>query len=427
MEDISFARKYRSNSLDTYIGNADVKDTLRRYLQKGRPQAILVMGNSGCGKTTITRIIEKEYMCENRDEETGACGECINCQLMDEYIRTGRNEGLPDIYEVDASDSSGKRDIDALLSSIEFPAMGGGWKIYFIDEVHLLSEGAMGRLLKVLEEPPEMVLIILSTTDPEKLLPTIVNRCQLKLAISKPNLSELVGLLQRVCLQEGKEYDIQGLKMIASHSDFVIRDALNDLETTVTARGDAKAESVAVQFQEVTDKIIFDFYKAYLEKDYVGYAGVLYTIRTQYNFARFLSSLTAFTVRGIYIINSINVEGLSEAELKSYSDLFKRFSPEEIGYVLSELKRMKLGDIEANLMSFIYYDRNGKLDNEEKKIPESSKVVEQEHTFRNDNLKRLEEQKLQSGKKHLQDTMQKDVDIFSADGLFILEKVSSGN
>lgn len=426
MEGLSFARKYRANSLDTYVGNKEVKDTVRSYLRNGRPQAILVQGNSGCGKTTISRLIEKEYICENRDDETGACGECLNCQLMDEYIKTGRSEGLPDIYEVDASDSSGKRDIDALFSDIEYPAMSGGWKIYLIDEVHLLSEGAMGRLLKILEEPPEMVLMILSTTNPERLLDTIINRCQLKLYVTKPSMSELVGLLQRVCLQEDKEYDIQGLKMIASHADFVIRDALNDLETVLTTRGDAKAEQVGAQFHEVSDKIIFDFYSAYLHKDYVRYAGIMYEIRTKYNFNRFLTSLISFTVRGIYIINSINVEGLSKLELEEYTSLFKKFSPEEIGYILSELKKMSIGDVETNLMTFIYFDKNIKTEESKVLMPKEDIVV-QEQQFRNDNLERLERSRLEEGEKYLKSTMQKDVDMFNATGLFNLEKVSGSH
>lgn len=145
-EEISFARKYRPKSLKGYIGNQEVKETVQRYLKNGRPQTILLTGNSGCGKTTLARIILREYMCQDRDAESGACGECFSCQAFDDYIETGKTDMLPDIYEIDASDTSGKKDIDAMLSGMEYPPLNGDWKGYIIDEVHLLSKGAMGRL-----------------------------------------------------------------------------------------------------------------------------------------------------------------------------------------------------------------------------------------------------------------------------------------
>ena len=424
-ENISFARKYRPTSLKGYIGNEDVKDTLRRYLKNGRPQSILLTGDSGCGKTTLARIIIKEYFCEDWDPEEGSCGECPTCEALNNYIRTGVSE-LPDIYEIDSSDKSGKKDIDSLLSNISYPPMAGDWKAYIIDEVHLLSEGAMGRLLKTLEEPPEGVLLIFCTTNPEKLLDTIKNRCQLKPRITKPTTKDIVDLLQRVCLEEGKDYDLSGLRMLASRSGNVVRDSLNNLERVLNTRGNATAYSVSLEFKEVSDKIIFDFYKAYYEKDYLSYINILYKIKTTYDFSQFLTSLTAFTTRGIYIMNSVPVEGLSEDEIKSYMSLFRNFSCKQISFILSSLRRMNLGDIESNFMAFIYSDidlQEGKVDEEtNREIQVKDVPISEEKLSRESNLKKLEESKITAGSKSVESNLQQ-VGFSDICSMFNLEKV----
>lgn len=416
--DISFARKYRPTSLKDYIGNTDVKETVQRYLKNGRPQSILLTGSSGCGKTSLARLIAKEYLCENRDEDEGSCDECMSCQAMDEYIITGDSEMIPDLYEVDASESS-KKDVDNMLTTMDYPAMNGSWKIYIIDEVHLLSESGMGRLLKSLEEPPEGVLMIFCTTNPEKLLDTIRNRCQLRLSISKPSTKELVRFLQRVCMQEGKDCDLGGLRMISARADNVVRDSLNNLERVLNTRGSATSLAVSTEFKEVSDKIIFDFYDAYVNKDYLGYTAILYQIKTKFGFEQFLNSLTNFTVRGIYIMNSVDVEGMSEEEIKSYLKLFRKFSVEDISFILSELRRMNLGDIEANFLAFIYSDFR-KDSAPEVKVKEEN--VSEERVFRNSNLERLEEAKLQEGSKSLQSEL-KSVGFADVQEMFQLEQV----
>ena len=425
IDNISFARKYRPTSIDDYVGNADVKETVRRYLRNGRPQSVLLTGNSGCGKTTMARLLAKEYLCEDRDPEKGACGECMSCVAIDEYISTGKNDMLPDIYEIDSTDKSGKKDIDSLLSTIDYPAMGGSWKIYIIDEAHKLSEGAMGRLLKSLEEPPEGVLMIFCTTNPERLLDTIKNRCQLKLQVSKPTMAELVKHLQVVCMKEDREYDLNGLRLIAARANNVIRDSLNLLEQVLTTRGNATGESVSAEFKEVSDKLIFDFFEDYLKKDYMDYIRVLYTIKTTSTFPQFLNTLSSFTVRGIYVINGIDVEGLSGDELLSYARLFRKFSVDDLSYILSSIRKMGYGDIEANFMSFIYNDRGNAKPEEKPKLNIVSDSSQEERHFRNSNLQILEDAKLSKGRSGMVGELESVSFSDVSSEMFNLEKVSS--
>ena len=422
-DDISFARKYRPKSLEGYIGNSQVKETVQRYLKNGRPQSILLTGNSGCGKTTMARLLVKEYLCEERDPEKGACGECVTCQMVDEYIETGDTEMIPDLVEIDASDKSGKKDIDSMLAGMEYPPMAGAWKVYIIDEVHLLTETAMGRLLKSLEEPPEGVLLIFCTTNPEKLLPTIKNRCQLKLNVTKPTTKDIIELLQRVCLIEDKNYDLIGLRTLAARSDNVIRDSLNNLERVLNTRGDATGVNVSAEFREVSDKLVFDFYKAYLDKNYFEYMNILYKIKVGYSFDQFLLTLTNFTTRGIYVLNSVDVEGLSESEITEYMTLFKRFSPKQLSTTLSALKRMNVGDVEVNLMAFIYEEELPVVPEMPKLNVESTESsLGVERTFRNSNVQALEKSKLKEGSKSVVKEMS-DLSLHDVKELFTLEKV----
>lgn len=419
-EGISFARKYRPTSLNGYIGNQQVKETVQRYLKAGRPQSILLTGNSGCGKTTMARLLVKEYLCEDRDEESGSCGDCFSCQAVEEYITTGNSEMLPDVYEIDAT-SDGSKGISYMLENMEYPAVNGLWKCYIVDEIHKLSDSAMSKLLKPLEEPPEGVLMIFCTTNPERLLDTIKNRCQLKLQVTKPTTRDIVGLLQTVCLRENVNYDLNGLRIISSRSDNVIRDSLNNLERVLNTRGDATGLSVSSEFKEVSDKLIFDFYNAYIGRDYLEYINIIYRIKTEFNFGQFLQTLTNFTTRGIYILNGVDVEGLSEDELIEYMKLFKKFSPKDLSYILSSLRRMNVGDIEANFMAFIYTDLNVKKE-EDPVINVPVVSVSEERSLRNSNLENVEKAKLDKGAKSLGSEMMES-GLSGVAELFSLERV----
>ena len=423
-EKLGFARRFRPTTMANYVGNEKNKETIKRYLKGKKPQSILLTGNTGCGKTTIARLLVKEYLCEDRDDEKGACGVCNSCIAVDDYILTGSTEMLPDIHEIDITDKSGKSDIDSILETVEYPSITGGWKVYLLDEVHMASRQAQSRILKILEEPPEDVLFIFCTTDPDKMLDTLKNRCQLKLSIVKPTLVDITNLLKRVCLEESKDYDLEGLRTIASRSEFVIRDSLNNLERVLETRGDAKAVSVNEEFNEISNALLFQFYKAFRGKDFLAYMGLLYKIKVSFDFRQFLVSLNNFTMRGIYILNGVDVEGISEDELVSYKELFKSFTTEELSYILSSLRRMDIGDIEANLIGFIYCQNENRVVESSQVNIDTPQVKEgNEYSFRNDVLKQREKDKITSGIKSLEDNM-KEVGVSDMGSLFQFEKVS---
>lgn len=429
MNNEDFSRKYRPYTLDGYIGNSKIKENFKRVMASGhKPQSILLTGNTGCGKTTIARIISTWYMCENPKEDGSPCGECSSCMAMREYITTGRTDLLPDVYEVNASTNSGKSDVMSMIEGVDYPAFGGGWKIYIMDECHALSLAGSTALLKIVEEPPEKVLFIFCTTDPQKMLETLKNRCRLKFEIKKPNVSELSNLLAKVCKSNGKEYDMQGLRMICGRSNFVIRDSLNFLEQVLNSRGKATGECVSEEFEEVSDSLIFDFYDAYTNKNYLKYIEVMYKIKTKFSFDQFLRSLESFTIRGIYILNNVNVEGMSESEIKGYLEVFSKFSFEDICYILSSLKKMSYGNIEANLLAFIYNDDSaeGTKGNGSEKSSFSSGHITlgSETKFRNNNLQALEKGRYKRGEESLKDKME-NADFDDVASLFSLTRVNN--
>lgn len=355
LENLPYHRKYRPNTLARYIGNEKLKETAMKALSSGkRPQVILLWGDSGCGKTTFARLLAKEYSCLDRDESLGACGQCINCQTIDDYIATGDTSILTNIQEIDITDQSGKKDLDAVLADMELPSYDNEWKIYIMDECHMASAGLQNRLLKIAEEPPEHVLILLCTTNPEKLIDTLKNRCQLQLHVTKPKVKELAGLLRYVCENEQVEYDMKGLEFIANRGSLTIRTALQNLGQVVMEQNSAKYENAIKVFEAVSNTIIIDFFKALKAKDVFRYVTILYNIKAKMDLNVFVTELQGFVMRGIYTINGIQQDGVSDNELKVYRDLFGDLGVAQISYLLNRITTLNTSNLELELLMFGY-------------------------------------------------------------------------
>lgn len=353
---LPYHRKYRPKTLKDkdYVGNKKLKKSAMTALASNpKPQVILLQGTAGTGKTSMARLLGKEYLCENRDIEKGACGVCFNCKAVDEYIETGRSDVLMNIREVDAADNNKRQDIDDILEDAMSPSFDGNWKIYILDECHKLSDSAQNRLLKTLEEPPEKVLIILCTTEPEQLLPTIISRCQYIFQVQKPSLEEMVELLKKVCKSESIKYDLKSLGLVATKGDFVPRDTLIALESVVNEIKELTYEKTVEALDIIAEKYFFEFFDILLENRvntnrYINFIGRL---KLQMDLKVFVNNLIVFVRRALYVSNGVIVDGLDISEIKQYKSLFKKFTSEELSYLIETLLDIKYSkDMETKLL-----------------------------------------------------------------------------
>lgn len=410
-ENLNLTRKYRPKSMDEYVGNEALKKTVFSWMDNtNKPQAILLKGSTGGGKTTMARIVAKEYLCEDRDPEKGACGVCASCKEMDDYIGTGNTDALINVKEVNASKDSGLSAINALLEEAQYPSFGDEWKIYILDECHRISIPAQNSLLKLVEEPPERVLFMFCTTDPEKMLDTLLNRCNIKLDVKKPSEEQMAQLLGTVCKREGIDFDRKGLSLIVDRSELVIRQALMDLENVIVQQGNVAHASVLKVFDEKPNSLYFEFYRCLLDKDVFKFISVLHKIKSKMHLKEFVRNLTNFTKRGIYIYHSITLEGITENEIRNMKELFKRFTVEQQGIMLEFLTRANDGDVETNLMLLGFKGLTREVNNELKEnnvIKESKTDVLQEDKVTGANKNMLQKERINTSKDDVKSAVEK--------------------
>ena len=214
------ARKYRPMTFDTVVGQGALTVTLKNAIQNGRlAHAYLFCGPRGVGKTTCARIFAKTINCLNPQANGEACGECESCKAFNE----GRSYN---IHELDAASNNSVEDIRVLIEQVRIPPQIGKYKVFIIDEVHMLSQAAFNAFLKTLEEPPQHAIFILATTEKHKILPTIMSRCQIY-DFKRMAVNDIVGHLKHVAEQEGIKVEEAALNIIAQKADGGMRDALS--------------------------------------------------------------------------------------------------------------------------------------------------------------------------------------------------------
>ena len=217
-------RKYRPTNFDEVVGQTHIIQTLKNAIVQNRiAHAYLFCGPRGTGKTSIAKIFAKTLNCTNSQD--APCGVCENCKMA-------ANGSHPDIIEIDAASNNGVDEVRNLIDKVKYAPMQGKYKIYIIDEVHMMTSGAFNALLKTIEEPPAHVIFIFATTEPNKVLPTIISRCQ-RFDFNKVSMHDIKYRLSVVCKNEGIEIDENGITLIAQLADGGMRDALSILDQCV--------------------------------------------------------------------------------------------------------------------------------------------------------------------------------------------------
>ncbi len=224
------ARKYRPSTFDTVVGQQHITTTLRNAIRSHHlAQAFLFCGPRGVGKTTCARILAKTINCTNLSPEIEACDQCESCQSFN------NNQSL-NIFELDAASNNSVDDIRSLVEQVRFAPPNGKYKIYIIDEVHMLSQGAFNAFLKTLEEPPPYAIFILATTEKHKIIPTILSRCQI-FDFNRIQVDDISKHLLSIAEKEGIEAEPDALHIIAQKAEGALRDALSIFDQMVTFSG----------------------------------------------------------------------------------------------------------------------------------------------------------------------------------------------
>lgn len=217
-------RKYRPVSFDGVAGQKPIVKTLQNAVRQHRiAHAYLFCGPRGTGKTSIAKIFAKMLNCES--EENAPCGKCHNCIEF-------QNGSHPDIIEIDAASNNGVEEVRNLIEKVKYAPIEGKYKVYIIDEVHMMSTGAFNALLKTIEEPPEHVIFIFATTEPHKVLPTIISRCQ-RFDFNKVSIADMVERLDYVLNQEHIHMEPEAVRLVATLSEGGMRDALSILDQCI--------------------------------------------------------------------------------------------------------------------------------------------------------------------------------------------------
>ena len=331
----SLYRKYRPLTFESVVGQQHIVSTLEHAVAEGRlSHAYLFCGPRGTGKTTMARILAKALLCEKAEGARAAgatgCnpdGTCPECTAIAEGTH-------PDVYELDAASRTGVDNVrEEIINSVSFAPVRGAYKVYIIDEVHMLTTQAFNALLKTLEEPPSHVIFVLCTTDPQKILETILSRCQ-RFDFHCISNDDIIGRLRYICEQEGFAFDEEALEVVARHARGGMRDALSTLEQlSVFGDGSVRIDDARALLGEAASTVLSEFACKMAVRDTVGLFGL---IRAQVDEGNDLQELTRDLIAHIRDVYTAAIAG-------PCAELFDG-TPEEVAALVEEARLFEGAD-----------------------------------------------------------------------------------
>ena len=336
-------RKYRPTTFKDVVGQEHIERTLKNAIDQGKvSHAYLFCGPRGTGKTTMARILAKALLCEQGPtvEPDGTCPEC-------EAIAQGTH---PDVYELDAASRTGVDNVrEEIIARVNYAPTRGAWKVYIIDEVHMLTNAAFNALLKTLEEPPEHILFILCTTDPQKVPDTIQSRCQ-RFDFHRISNEAIVSRLGAICVEEGVDFEGEALDLIAYRADGGMRNALTSLEQLIAfGGGHVTLEGAQNLLGSLDETDLSEIVLAIGKRDAAAcFNWVARYVETGADLAQFVSDLSEY-VRNMYLLSMAGIEveiSVNEATRKAMVDQLKYFGQDRLSRLL-----VVLGDLSKELHS----------------------------------------------------------------------------
>ena len=334
-------RKYRPQIFEDVVGQEHIERTIKNAIAQDKlSHAYLFTGPRGTGKTTTARLLAKALLCE-KGPTAEPDGTCADCQMI-------ANGEHPDVYELDAASRTGVENVrEEIIGRVQFAPTRGRYKIYIIDEVHMLSTAAFNALLKTLEEPPSHVVFILATTDPQKVPETIHSRCQ-RFDFRRISLEAIVSRLGAICVAEGVEFEGEALDLVAHRAEGGMRNALTSLEQLIAfGEGRVTLEVAERMLGALDSSDLHEIVKAVGERDVAAcFRWTAQYVETGADLAQFTRDF-AEHVRNMYVMRLAGADvalEVGEAARRELAEELKWFGPDRLARLLGVL-----GDLSAEL------------------------------------------------------------------------------